>query len=795
MSTKHLALLLALPLCAPALLLSCSGEDAPLAAQGSSPGEARGPSPTRAEGAYFRRAATLPVFLNSDVEDEAVAEILSAGPGGSTLVYTDSAGERLGFIDLTDPRDPKPAGTIDVHGEPTSVACRGALALACVNRSKDHVETAGVLLVVDLATQEVLRELELGGQPDSVAVSPDGRFAAVAIENERDEGRDDGRMPQDPAGWLTIIDCQGEVADWTQRRVELTGLAELYPSDPEPEFVDINMKNQVVVTLQENNHVVVVDLASGDVLSSSACGAVDLDGVDVVADGELALEGVLTGVLREPDAVGWISDDAYATANEGDLDGGSRGFTTWTAGGEVLFDAGATIEHELVRLGHFPEDRAGSKGGEPEGIEFGRFGERDLLFVGSERGNVVLVFDVTADPAKPELVQVLPTGVGPEGIVAIPSRGLLAVASERDHRKGGYRSSVTIYALADSPSYPSLVSADDADGRPLGWLELSGLAVDPTDDTRLFSVPDSTLRPSRIYTIDAGQTPAVIAKQTLLMDSSGVLLAAHERLEALLSTYTDFVESFDVVKGLGIDSTVDLDLEGISRLADGTFWVVAEGRGRGPAHAGAKGKGFRPNLLLHVAADGAILRAELLPEVLVMAQEGAGLEGVAATEDHVYAILQRPWGPANGLLRRTVLLRFEPATGTWASAYYTLDVPASPAGGWVGVSGLQLLDSGLLAVLERDNQGGTDAAVKRLYTVAPEDLAWSTSGDHDSIPVAGKTLLVDLIAERVFADRAIPVPVFLEGLAVDSSGSLLLLNDNGGVPGNGGETHLVELVR
>ena len=358
MSTKHLALLLALPLCAPALLLSCSGEDAPLAAQGSSPGEARGPSPTRAEGAYFRRAATLPVFLNSDVEDEAVAEILSAGPGGSTLVYTDSAGERLGFIDLTDPRDPKPAGTIDVHGEPTSVACRGALALACVNRSKDHVETAGVLLVVDLATQEVLRELELGGQPDSVAVSPDGRFAAVAIENERDEGRDDGRMPQDPAGWLTIIDCQGEVADWTQRRVELTGLAELYPSDPEPEFVDINMKNQVVVTLQENNHVVVVDLASGDVLSSSACGAVDLDGVDVVADGELALEGVLTGVLREPDAVGWISDDAYATANEGDLDGGSRGFTTWTAGGEVLFDAGATIEHELVRLGHFPEDRA-----------------------------------------------------------------------------------------------------------------------------------------------------------------------------------------------------------------------------------------------------------------------------------------------------------------------------------------------------------------------------------------------------------------------------------------------------
>jgi hypothetical protein len=36
---------------------------------------------------------------------------------------------------------------------------------------------------------------DLGGQPDSVAASPDGRYLAVAIENERDEDLDDGVIP------------------------------------------------------------------------------------------------------------------------------------------------------------------------------------------------------------------------------------------------------------------------------------------------------------------------------------------------------------------------------------------------------------------------------------------------------------------------------------------------------------------------------------------------------------------------------------------------------------------------
>jgi hypothetical protein len=53
--------------------------------------------------------------------------------------------------------------------------------------------------------------------------------------------------------------------------VDLTELSVYAFTDPEPEFVDINARNQAVVTLQENNHVVVVNLRKG----SAATGRIE----------------------------------------------------------------------------------------------------------------------------------------------------------------------------------------------------------------------------------------------------------------------------------------------------------------------------------------------------------------------------------------------------------------------------------------------------------------------------------------------------------------------------------------
>ena len=65
-------------------------------------------------------------------------------------------------------------------------------------------------------------------------------------------------------------------------KVELTGLAGLvYGIDPEPEFVAINEDNLLVVTLQENNGIVMIDCATKQVVNSFSAGSVDLSHIDV----------------------------------------------------------------------------------------------------------------------------------------------------------------------------------------------------------------------------------------------------------------------------------------------------------------------------------------------------------------------------------------------------------------------------------------------------------------------------------------------------------------------------------
>jgi len=75
-----------------------------------------------------------------------------------------------------------------------------------------------------------------------------------------------------------------------------------------------------------------------------------------------------------------------------------------------------------------------------------------------------------------------------------------------------------------------------------------------------------------------------------------------------------------------------------------------------------------------------------------------------------------PWlgDPAN-----TVRIgRYEVASGLWTFFYYPLNVPPSPTLGGavtVGLSELVALDNQIFAVIERDNQAGPDARIKKVY--------------------------------------------------------------------------------
>ncbi|MBD1168767.1 hypothetical protein IDH29_06295 [Pelagibacterales bacterium SAG-MED06] len=315
--------------------------------------------------ADFKEIGKFGTPANNPSAEETSAEIIAATADGMKLVYSDSPANALGMIDITDPANPKPLGSMDLGGEPTSVAIKNGQAFVGINTSPNYVEPSGHLLVVDLASGKEVTKVELGGQPDSVEVSPDGTFVAVAIENERNEDINDEKIPQLPGGFVAIVN----LADNSVTKADLVGFSTIAPNDPEPEFVDINNLGEIVVTIQENNWMAVID-RNGKVISEFDAGLVTLVGIDNKKDGKLNMADSIENVRREPDAVKWIGNDHFVTANEGDYKheapgqakrGGSRGWTIFNKNGSVVYESGSSYERALASAGYWPEKRAEKK--------------------------------------------------------------------------------------------------------------------------------------------------------------------------------------------------------------------------------------------------------------------------------------------------------------------------------------------------------------------------------------------------------------------------------------------------
>ncbi|TPE53187.1 esterase-like activity of phytase family protein [Amaricoccus solimangrovi] len=695
---------------------------------------------------FFNRIASFPVAENlpegTDPATPTSAEIVTASGDGMVVIYSDSPNEEIGFVDIADPAAPKGLGSLAMGGEPTSVATRGGTVFVGVNTSESHANPSGRLATVDIATRAETGSCELGGQPDSVAVAPDGSFVAVAVENERDEDLNDGALPQMPAGHVAIaplregaVDCAGLI------RAAVTGLAEIAPEDPEPEFVDVNAAGEIAVTLQENNHVVILD-RTGEVLAHFSAGTVDLDGVDLSDDGRLSFTESAKGVRREPDAVQWVSADRLAIANEGDWQGGSRGFSVLNRDGSLAYESGPALERAIVEIGQYPDKRSDAKGVEPEGLEFARFGEEDYLFVLTERASVVGVYGMK--DGQPDLRQLLPSGVSPEGAVAIPSRRLLVTANEADLvEDGAARSHVMLYALQDvaAPDYPTITSA----GAPelIGWGALSGLAADPETPGKLYAVSDSFYGGEpRIFEIDATATPARITR--------------------------------------AIDVTRDgaparkLDLEGIAPDGEGGFWLANEGN---------RDK-LIPHALIHVDAEGAVAEEIAFPEELAGAETRFGAEGVTMVDGKLWVAVQREWGDdPKGAAK---LLAYDPEAEIWGAVRYPLD-PA-PEGGWIGLSEISAHGDHVY-LIERDNRIGTAAKVKRITRVAISELEPAPLGGE--LPVVTKEMVRDLLPDLAAPKGYVVDKV--EGFAIDASGAAYAVTDNDGVDDSSGETDFLRL--
>ena len=752
----------------------------------------------------FKRIATLPNYVSNDnLGDETVSEIVAATEDGMWLVYTDSPLEQLGFVDISDPANPMhaiPPGKFDLPGEPTSVAVLGNdYALASVNTSASLTDTSGVLIVIDISDLDngnvvQVAEHELSGQPDAIAISPDGQYAAVAIENERDEeicvggSFDGGAVPEDddvaeaacengggvigglpqtkfgnPPGYLDVVDLSdSDPANWTVSKVDVTGLADYAPGDPEPEFVDINNRNEAVVTLQENNHIVIVDLEALEVTSDFPLGTVDLVGIDATEDDIISLSESLDDVPREPDAVAWVGD-RIATANEGDLFGGSRGFSIFNRNGQIVFDTGNRFEKLAVQHGHYPEGRSENKGSEPESIEYGRFNGTDHLFVGSERGSFVAVYSLAGRGA-PRFEQFLPGPLGPEGVLAIPGRNLLVVSGEEDDPDFGVRSSIMIYEYGPgAPTYPQIVSNS---GNPTPFSALSGMDALPNGD--VLAVWDSFYADSRVFRIDPDRTPARVKGSTAIVGGTG-----------------------------------NYDPEGIAIAPDRTWWIASEGNRTGT----------RLNRLLQVSRNGVVLQEIGLPAKIEacraaeraadgnIGSHSAGFEGVAILpQRRGYKLLvaqQRGWdyttmgcedldddpdGSNPSEPSQTRIWIYDPSTGEWRHVAWELaPVPANAS--WSGLSEITRTEDGDYVIIERDNRTGDFAELKTLVKVSGDDFADGITADEKSV--------VDIIPALEANNGWISDKP--EGTAITRDGRILLVTDNDGVDDWSGETWFIDL--
>ena len=134
--------------------------------------------------------------------------------------------------------------------------------------------------------------------------------------------------------------------------------------------------------------------------------------------------------------------DMGDTDGDGDLDEmvsfGARSFSIWNGNtGKIVYDSKNDADKKTNEFGTYDDKRSDDKGSEPEAVVVAKMGNQNILFVGLERSDVLMTYDVT-NPASPQYLQTVKTGDAPEGILFIPAskspnkRSLLIVSSEGD---------------------------------------------------------------------------------------------------------------------------------------------------------------------------------------------------------------------------------------------------------------------------------------------------------------------------------------------------------------------------
>lgn len=635
-----------------------------------------------------------------------IAEIVAATANGMTLLYTSADSGTVGVVDITDPSKPKSLASIDVKikgiGEPTSVAVSPDSRYAIVAvRMGDDVKNAipGLLRIFDIANPadvKFVKDITVGIGPDSIALVGQGTTlrAVVAIEDEETKENGDATIPGVRPGRIDVVgleDLYGATSTGVQSIALIEPLKAVvgaqFINDPQPEFVSINQTTQkAVVTLQENNAIAILDLS--DVTKPRLESIYSAGTVARAGNADLLNDKEIK--LTES-FTGRREPDGVTWVTKDLYATANEGDTSRTADGVLPGARGFTLFNPAGTVVYETGDRT-----EKNAVQYGHYLD-------------------TRSTSK---------GVEIEGVASASFGGtpFLFVGSERGHF-------VEVYRI-DNNTDVRFVQLLPTGQSPEGLTTVTGRS----DGKQLFVTANEVDGSLNIYQYKAEGAanpaePQIVAKDntTPWGALSGLTTDGQSLFAVPDNAFGDSrifrLSVADVAKGkITIDQVIPLTLadgkplkadpEGIARVADG-FWIASEG-------ATVDG-----NELIKVSPTGAVLQRVKLSAAMQARfadpKNSTGFEGVTASADGktLYVALQRGFDINKPF---AAILKYSVDSGTWTSAQYPLTLHSKdPKTLWSGISEVQLTSDGRLLILERDKGGGVAAAItseiKRVYSV------------------------------------------------------------------------------
>ena len=279
---------------------------------------------------------------------EGYAEMIRYHSQSKSLLVTASETGTIERISISDPFNLKKLAPFDLSGgNITAVAVYKNLIAASI---KEKIVDAPGNVQIFNNNGKKLAEYKTGALPDNIAFSPDGRYLLTANEGEPS---DDYKI--DPEGSFTLIDLTNGTQNATVKQIMLNNVklpagarivkpGSSFEEDAEPEYIAFSPDGKkAYATLQENNAIATIDIASAKVISVSGLGFKNVSRIshDVSnKDGGINMKRWPVLMMYQPDAI--VAYDTkgntyLVTANEGDAKD-YDGFSEETRVGKLKLD-------------------------------------------------------------------------------------------------------------------------------------------------------------------------------------------------------------------------------------------------------------------------------------------------------------------------------------------------------------------------------------------------------------------------------------------------------------------------